>query len=764
MTAQPIHPIRKADRKAIRDHLGMLFRRADAIVPGCMVDIVWSDAELSRLNEFERFPATPAGLDRAAEKAARMNELGRNVYCGANPRKPGTRGDSRNEDIAFATHHWVDADTEAAMEQALFWQGPTPSAVVLTGTEPFERSHLYWELDAPCFNLQEWTARQKALAAALCGDPSPVDPRRVMRLPGAFSYPKPSKMARGYRTEMVTSEQSGTVTEPERLTKGLSVPVVPSVQEDGAKLIGDESLLARDQDELLRVLAALPNELDYADWVTATHAIKAACGGSPEGLEAYVDWCLKYPDMTAEAAEAKWESVSESRIGADYVYQAASRAGVHTSSASQDFEPLADDVEPYVTKPAEPRKRFAPLPVRLPDGFSPAKLERRKWVLGYRFMQGVVTGGIGAPGVSKSTFSILTGLSIATDRELTGETVHRHGRVWIHNHEDDTDELLRRISGACIHYGIDFDEIRDNFLFSSGAVTRLVVAVKVGDSVEQTVAVQEIIDTVRELDIVYMAVDPLVSTHQGVKENINEEMERVVDAFRKIARETGCAIDLVHHTVKDHSGDTESRAGDMNAARGAGAMIGAVRIAYTLSPMSAKGADERGLSLDIASKLVRLDHAKGNYSARSIEPVWYKLNSVSIGNGADGLDDLLDGGVDEPDTVAVHEVFDLGAKMAESAEEKEAVEAMRTESYLNDIVAEFPKGHTKMPQGDLAERMLNRWGVKASEAQARIKAAIPDGRDSAALVMISGRRNLVYRTSAGDHARSPKWVNCVPVE
>jgi hypothetical protein len=498
MTAQPIHPIRKADRAAIRSHLGMLFRRADAIVPGCQVDIVWSDAELSRLNEFERFPATPAGLDRAAEKAARMNELGRNVYCGANPRKPGTRGDSRNEDIAFATHHWVDADTEAAMEQALFWQGPTPSSVVLTGTEPFERSHLYWELDAPCFNLQEWTARQKALAAALCGDPSPVDPRRVMRLPGAFSYPKPSKMARGYRTEMVTSDPTGTVTTPDLLAKVLHVPVVPSAPADSAKLIGDESLLARDQDDVIRTLQAMPNDLDRDEWVRLGHSFKAATGGSPEGMDAFIEWSLKWPGGTAEAAEALWESISEAKVGADHVYQVASKCGVAVSSAVNDFEPLADDVEPYVAKPAEPRKRYAPVPMRLPENFDPTQIALRKWVLGHRFLVGAVTAGLGAPGVGKSTFSILSGMAIATGRELTGERVHVNGRVWIHNHEDDTDELLRRIAGVCLHYGIEFNDIRDKFLFSSGAVTRLTVAVKDGDAVKVTHAVQDIIDTVEQ--------------------------------------------------------------------------------------------------------------------------------------------------------------------------------------------------------------------------------------------------------------------------
>jgi hypothetical protein len=561
MTAQPIHPIRKADRVAIRQHLQMLFRRADTVVPGSVIAIMNSNAELTALNETRTFPATPAGLDQAAEHAARMNEQGRNVYVGANPRKPGTTGRGTNKDVQFATFQWAEVDDADGEVGLMLWSGATPSATITTGTAPTTRTHVYWELEAPEFDLVSWKARQRVLAQAISGDPAVVDESRVLRLAGTWNLPKADKIAKGYRVEQVSPvDQSGTVTTPERLMQGLGYTAPASAPEDGAKRIGDESLMARDQDELLSVLAATPNDLDYADWVTFMHAFKAACGDSSEGYYAFEEWSMQWPGNTQELIEAKWQSISESKIGADYVYQVAARSGAAVSPAANDFEPLPADEEPYVAPKAEPAKRYAPVPMRLPENFDPTKIELRKWVLGHRFLVGAVTAGLGAPGVGKSTFSILSGMSIATGRELTGERVNIKGRVWIHNHEDDTDELLRRIAGVCLHYGIDFNDIRDDFLFSSGAVTRLTVAVKDGDNVKVTQAVQDIIDTITEEKIVFMAVDPLVSTHEGVNENSNTEVEKVVDAFRVIARKTGCSIDLVHHTVKDHSGDTESRA------------------------------------------------------------------------------------------------------------------------------------------------------------------------------------------------------------
>lgn len=765
MTPQTVHPIREANRQAIRDHLQMLFRRADTIVPGSVIAIMNSNADITELNETRTFPTTPAGLDKATEQAARLNEQGRNVYVGANARKPGTTGRGTNKDIQFATFQWAEVDDADGEVGLILWGGATPSATITTGTEPTTRTHVYWELEAPEFDLAAWKARQKVLAKAICGDAAVVDESRVLRLAGTYSYPHAKKLAKGYRVEQVSAaDRSGTVTTPERLMRGLGdigAPISSQVAE-----VNPESLLARDQDDLLRVLADTPNDLDYAEWVAFTHAFKAACGGSQEGYEAYEEWCLKYEGNTADDAQAKWDSVSESRLGADYVYGVAAGYGVAVSAAANDFDVLPADEDPYVAPVAEPvmAKRYAPTPMRLPENFDPAKIELRKWVLGHRFLVGSVTGGVGAPGVGKSTFSILSGISIVTGRELTGERVHVKGRVWIHNHEDDEAELERRIAGVCIHYGIPYDDIRDGFLYSSGAVQRLVVAVKTDDTVSRTKAVQEIIDTITEFGVVFLAVDPLVSTHEGCNENSNTDMEKIVDAFRTIARETGCSVDLVHHTVKDHSGDTEARAGDMNAARGGGALVGAVRVAYTLSPMSVKGAEDRGISPALANDLVRLDMAKGNYSKRSRgQPLWFEMRSVSLGNGADTIDDLLGDECQESDSVAVHVMYDLNKQIAESAADAADRAAVRATGYLEDIVAQFPKGAKQVPQGDLAERLTKQWDVKKDKAQERIREVVPDGRDSAAIVTVGGTRYLTYRTSAGNHANAAKYVNCVAV-
>jgi hypothetical protein len=757
-------PIHAADRAVIRQHLDVLFRRADAIEPGCLVEIAWSETLGGAVDQARLFPTTPAGLDAAAEFAARTNDAAFNTYVGVNPRKPGTPRTkrARGGDVAFALFHFLDGDTQEA-DIAHLCYGSIITLTVLTGTEPFDRRHLYWELERPEHDLVAWRARQDALVPLMAGDRNARNADRVLRLAGTWSYPKPEKVAKGYRVELVTAVAEPVRVTPEALfrTFGESTPV-PEVTAsvgnsiDDAKPIGDASLMARDQAELLRIVSEMPNELSYEGWINFTRAFKAACGGSVEGFEVYVDFCLRYPGNTIEAAEAKWESVDDSRLGADYVYRVASGCGVAVFAAANDFDPVADDDVPPADEPGNPAsgpekpKQYAPKPRRLPLGLSPADIAVRPWVLGHRFMRGAVTAGIGAPGVSKSLYSLITGLAIVTGRsDITGEQVHVPGKVWIHNNEDDTDEMMRRLLGLCRHYGIEPDGIRDGFLFSSADDRRLVIATKAGDHVAATDAVREIIGTIKAEGVVYLGLDPLISLHRGVSENSNEEMERVIDSIRQIAREGHCAVDLVHHSAKNNSGNTEARAGDMNAARGASSLVGAVRIAYTLSPMDRKNAKARGIEWTTAKSLVRLDIAKGNYAPKPDRETWFQLHSIEIGNGA-GVEDLLG----QSDSVGVPVLWDI--QHAERVA-RNAAETARDE-LAGIIAGSMATGKARLL--DLIGVVQAHAGCRERTARDRINEALGgDGR----VVELDGVRWRVWIAKDGPAVTSPISVFKEPV-
>ncbi|NBQ51846.1 MAG: hypothetical protein EBU35_14650, partial [Marivivens sp.] len=126
-------------------------------------------------------------------------------------------------------------------------------------------------------------------------------------------------------------------------------------------------------------------------------------------------------------------------------------------------------------------------------------------------------------------------------------------------------------------------------------------------------------------------VDPLVKAHYG-EENDNKQIDAVLDVFADIAKRCDAAVDLVHHTRKPPSGFV-AVAGDINTARGAGALAGAVRAARTITPMSAKEAEAFDIEPGRQGWYVRVDDAKGNMSAPSEDAVWFERHTVELGQG-----------------------------------------------------------------------------------------------------------------------------------
>ena len=87
---------------------------------------------------------------------------------------------------------------------------------------------------------------------------------------------------------------------------------------------------------------------------------------------------------------------------------------------------------------------------------------------------------------------------------------------------------------------------------------------------------------------------------------------------------------ILHHTRKGGSASP----GDPDIARGASAIVGAVRIALTLTPMSEEDARAFGLPTDAKTRspFVRLDDAKQNYAPiRDAE--WFQKMPHRLDNG-----------------------------------------------------------------------------------------------------------------------------------
>ncbi|AEH77529.1 ATPase-like protein [Sinorhizobium meliloti SM11] len=135
--------------------------------------------------------------------------------------------------------------------------------------------------------------------------------------------------------------------------------------------------------------------------------------------------------------------------------------------------------------------------------------------------------------------------------------------------------------------------------------------------------VADMLAAIRENRIDVIVVDPFVSTHE-VPENDNNLIQRVAKAWRRVADEGNCSVELIHHVTK---GNLEITA---DSARGGGALKDAARSVRTINAMTREEADKAGL--DDPRGYFRVDFGKFNMVAAG-NSQWRHFVSVPLMNG-----------------------------------------------------------------------------------------------------------------------------------
>ncbi|MCW6529725.1 helicase RepA family protein [Sphingomonas sp. MMSM20] len=271
----------------------------------------------------------------------------------------------------------------------------------------------------------------------------------------------------------------------------------------------------------------------------------------------------------------------------------------------------------------------------------PASIPERRWVYGHQLLRGAVTVVVAPGATGKTALMIGTALALVSGRPLLGKTVWGGPKtVWLWNLEDSGEELARGLQAAALHWDIGPDALdRDDgsrlFVDSGldGAELKVAREMPGGARINGPV-VSALVEQLKTNAIDVLIVDPFVSSH-AVSENDNNAIDMVAKQWARVATQTGCAIVLVHHARKLAGAEVSAE-----TARGASSLIAAARSVLTLNRMSDEEAPRFGIEGEDRRRYFRVYDDKNNRAPPADRSDWYRLHSVSLGNGSDGGDSL----------------------------------------------------------------------------------------------------------------------------
>jgi AAA domain/Bifunctional DNA primase/polymerase, N-terminal len=265
----------------------------------------------------------------------------------------------------------------------------------------------------------------------------------------------------------------------------------------------------------------------------------------------------------------------------------------------------------------------------------PANLERRPWIYSGLLERGEVTLFVAPGGAGKSLFILNTALRLALGQEIYGfrNLAGRVGSV-IYNAEDSLQEMSGRLLAHCILHGIDYRDVSPYIMLISGKDHGKLFNIRTqnGTPVMDGKSLDTLVNICSGPGIGFLALDPLSRLHD-CNENDNVQMTGVIDAVVHVAHLTGVAVALPHHMAKPPMAGFLGYAGNAYAARGAGAIVEACRVAVTLSAPTDEDMKSLGIPPGERQRLVRLDDAKLNRGLMRGEPVWIRKETVVLPNG-----------------------------------------------------------------------------------------------------------------------------------
>ena len=254
-----------------------------------------------------------------------------------------------------------------------------------------------------------------------------------------------------------------------------------------------------------------------------------------------------------------------------------------------------------------------------------SEIPRPEFLYGDHLARKYVSVTVAPAGLGKSFLVLAETLAMITGKNFLNEWAGRNRKVWLWS-EDETPLTELRVAAAIKRHSLDADKIYDNLHVNSFLDEKMTVAqVKRGEVTIAEPNVEMLIDEIKLVGIDVLVIDPFVKSHE-VNENDNMAIDKVADAYKRIAHATGCAIHLVHH-----SGKMRGERVTVDSSRGASSLIGSARSVRTLNAMTDDEAAKAGLESPDGYFMAKL--VKSNLTSTKKPGRWFHIRNLELDVG-----------------------------------------------------------------------------------------------------------------------------------
>lgn len=285
--------------------------------------------------------------------------------------------------------------------------------------------------------------------------------------------------------------------------------------------------------EIEALLAKLPTDLHYDDWVNVGMAVHHETQG--EGFELWDSWSMRSGKYgTREYNEERWRSFGKRSDRPVTMRTVMKLAGVTTNSpaSAEEFELLVDDgVQNLDATEAKPlRFQFEPV-----HEFS--STQALPWIIKGVLPKAGLGVVYGASGSGKSFAVLDMGMAIARGVDWRGKRT-RQGRV-AYIAAEGADGFRKRLAAYAMHHKVDLTEVPMTVLNGAPNLLEKLDAVDVAKGIKAAGGADLIV------------IDTFAQTTPGANENAGEDVGKALGYCKLIHRVTGAMVLLIHHSGKD---------------------------------------------------------------------------------------------------------------------------------------------------------------------------------------------------------------------